>query len=141
VIVLFVLLINSNNMSSFFFLTGSSRVCNDDPKIDRLFSSEFFVIPTFLHPDRSVRLDRDPRVLIPNLEGLVLRFLLQLKRDLPFRLSVGFGELDPFRRPNSSSDSTLLSNDGSARVEVGVGRVGVVGDQLDDRGEVLLSLF
>ncbi len=133
-IVLFVLSMNSNNMSSFFFLTGSSRVCNDDPKIDRLFSSEFFVIPTFLHPDRSVRLDRDPRVLVTNLEGLVLRFLLQLKRDLPFRLAVGLGELDPLCRPNCPSDTTLLSNDGSARVEVGVGRVGVVGDQLDDRG-------
>ena len=115
------------------FLTRSSRVCNNDPKVDRFFSSEFLVIPTFLHPDRPVRLNRDPRVLVPNLECLVLRFLLQLKGDLSFRLAVRLGEFDPLRRPNCSGDSALLTDDGSAGIEVGIGSVGDVGDQFDDR--------
>lgn len=79
-------------------LTGALGVGDGDPEVDRLLRAELLVVPLPLDAHVAVRLDGDPRVVVADLEALLLARLVQREHELPFRRAVRLGELDPLGR-------------------------------------------
>ena len=98
------------NLLSLFSPTGptsTARVGDDDPEVDRLLPAQLLKVPLLLDPDGPVGLHRHPRVLVPDLECLVLTFLLQLEDDLALGLAVSLGEVRPLGGAHGACDAAF----------------------------------